>query len=265
MFSIGEFSKITGLSIKTLRFYHERGLLVPAWVEAGSGYRSYDERNLEAARAIVALRDFGFSLDEIADILRDHADEADILQFLERRKQELAARIAQDRKLITSLDNLIRSQTEARQIPPETIEEKTLPDLLVAGIRMRGKYESCGQGFAKLGRSLGRHISGPPFCLFYDDEYCDEDANFEPCMPVSKAVKADGLDVRTLAGGRCLSLIHRGPYSELGRTYERLILVAKERGYQLQLPCREVYLKGPGMIFKGNPKNYLTEVQVMFG
>jgi effector-binding domain-containing protein len=83
-------------------------------------------------------------------------------------------------------------------------------------------------------------------------------------MPVSKSLKVDGLDVRTLTGGRCLSLIHRGRYNELGRSYERLIRHAQERGYQLQLPCREVYLKGPGMIFKGNPTNYLTEVQVLY-
>ena len=129
---------------------------------------------------------------------------------------------------------------------------------------MQGKYETCGQGFAKLGRSLGRHISGSPFCLFYDDEYREDDANFEPCMPISKLLKVDGLDIRTLPGGRCLSLVHRGPYPELGRTYERIIRHAKDRGHHLQLPCREIYLKGPGMIFKGNPKNYLTEVQVMF-
>src|SRR4051794_27116376 len=114
MFSIGEFSRITGLTVKTLRFYHERGVLIPDRIEAGSGYRYYDQHKFETARAVVALRKYGFSLDEIAEILRDHADEADILRFLERRKKELTNRISRDRDLVASLDNIIERETEAR-------------------------------------------------------------------------------------------------------------------------------------------------------
>ena len=266
MFSIGEFSKITGLTVKTLRFYHERGVLIPARVDAGSGYRSYDRRNVETARAIAALREFGFGLDEIAEMLRDHDDEADILQFLDRRKETLRDRIAKDRELIANLERMIQRETEARQMSRQTtfeIEEKTLATILVAGIRMQGRYEDCGKGFAQLGRSVGRYISGKPLCLYYDAEYREDDANFEPCMPIRKAVLVEGIDIRELPGGRCVCLIHRGPYRELGRSYERLIKYAKERGYEMLLPSREVYLKGPGMIFRGNPKNYLTEIQIL--
>jgi effector-binding domain-containing protein len=101
--------------------------------------------------------------------------------------------------------------------------------------------------------------------LYYDGEFRDEDADFEPCMPVRKLVRADGIDVRELPGGRCVALVHRGAYNELGRSYERLIKYVKEQGYAMQLPTREVYLKGPGMIFKGNPKKYLTEIQILIG
>jgi DNA-binding transcriptional MerR regulator len=266
MFSIGEFSKVTGLTIKTLRFYHERGLLVPARVESGSGYRSYDERNVETARAIVALRDCGFSLEEIGEILREHDDESDILRFLEARKCALAERMARARDVVSLLDRIIQHESEARHMHGHKsfeVEEKTVAPLLVAGIRMQGKYEDCGKGFAKLGRSLGRHIAGKPLCLYYDGEYREDDANFEPCLPVRKVVEAEGVSVRELPGGRCISLVHRGPYNELGRSYERLIRYGKQHGYELQLPSREVYLKGPGMIFKGNPQKYLTEIQIM--
>ena len=57
--------------MRTLRFYHEQGLLVPAAVDRETNYRSYDERNLELARVIVALRGFEFSLDDIREILAD--------------------------------------------------------------------------------------------------------------------------------------------------------------------------------------------------
>jgi len=65
VFRIGEFSKISGLSVKTLRFYHERGLLVPAHVGSDSGYRYYDLRDVERARVIVALRSLDFPLTEV--------------------------------------------------------------------------------------------------------------------------------------------------------------------------------------------------------
>ena len=71
LFSIGEFSRASGLTVKTLRFYHEKQLLVPAHIERETGYRNYDKQNLERARVIVALRGLGFGLDAIAAILAE--------------------------------------------------------------------------------------------------------------------------------------------------------------------------------------------------
>lgn len=266
MFSIGEFSKITGMTIKTLRFYHERGILIPARVEAGSGYRYYDHRNVETARVIGALREYSFSLEEIAEILKDHRDDADLLEFLEHRKNSIEQRVRRDREILSSINIIIQREQAARTMSSSTthsIEEKVLPSIRVAGIRMTGRYQEIGSGFSRLGKSLGRHISGTPMCLFYDDQYRDIDADFEPCMPVRQIVESPGIHVRELAGGRCLSLVHQGPYSELSRSYQKLIEHAKSRGLTLRVPSREIYLKGPGMIFKGNPQKYLTEIQIL--
>jgi effector-binding domain-containing protein len=57
-------------------------------------------------------------------------------------------------------------------------------------------------------------------------------------------------------------LVHRGHYEQSGGSYAKIMQAANERKFTLSLPTREVYLKGPGMIFKGNPKNYLTEIQL---
>jgi effector-binding domain-containing protein len=134
--------------------------------------------------------------------------------------------------------------------------------LLVAGIRMTGRYSDIGQGLAKLYKRVGRYAAGKPLCLYYDCEYREDDANFEPCVPLRKEIEADGVAVRELPGGPCVTLIHRGPYEELGRSYARALKYAKDHGYEVQLPTREVYIKGPGMIFRGNPKKYLTEIQL---
>jgi len=142
------------------------------------------------------------------------------------------------------------------------IEEKNVPAMLMAGVRMKGKYSDCGKGFALIGRKLGRHIGGRPFNLYYDAGYRKDDADLEACMPLKKHVEAEGISVRELPAIRCVSLVHRGPYDSVGSSYERVLAYITEKGYKATLPSREVYVKGPGMIFRGNPKNYLTEIQI---
>ncbi len=268
MLSIGEFSSASGIPVRTLRFYHDEGLLVPAAIDPDTNYRSYNRQNLEVARVIVALRDLEFSLDEIREILAECQEDGDVLDQLARQKQSLTEKMSHYRDLVSRIDQLLLAQRRARKeevmnATTMEIQERELAPVLVAGVRMQGRYRECGKGFALLGKRLGRHIAGMPMCLFYDGEYREEDANFEPCMPVRKQLEIEGLTVRELPSASCVSLMHRGPYEELSRTYARVIQYAKERGYSLQTPSREVYHKGPGMLFRGNPKKYLTEIQLI--
>jgi DNA-binding transcriptional MerR regulator/effector-binding domain-containing protein len=264
-YSIGEFSQITGLSVKTLRFYHEKGILVPSSVDDASGYRFYDPAKIEKARIIMQLRKMEFSLEDIAAVLGDCQDDGDILNYLERQKQFLQQRISEDRDIVHSLGEIILKEKNARKLLEDsafTVSEKTVEPMLIAGIRMKGKYVECGTGFARLGKAIGRHICGPALCLYFDGEYREEEANFEPSFPIRKRVEAEGISVRELPGARCLSLLHRGPYEQLGRSYAKIMKHAGQKNFQVALPTREIYVKGPGMIFKGNPKNYLTEIQL---
>jgi DNA-binding transcriptional MerR regulator/DNA gyrase inhibitor GyrI len=266
VFSIGEFSKITGLTVKTLRFYHDKGLLAPALVDDKTGYRYYDVRQIDKARIITQLRSLEFPLEQIGAILADAEDEADILDFLEKQRSVIEERVRRYRGIVGSLETIIRNEREARMTVQNStfeVEEKELDSLLIAGVRMKGRYSESGKGFAKIGKALGRHIAGKCFLLHYDNEYREEDADFEACMPVRKGKPADGVDVRELAGGRCVSLLHKGPYQELGRSYAKILAYVKDKGYEIVMPTREVYQKGPGMIFRGNPKNYLTEIQML--
>ncbi len=163
-----------------------------------------------------------------------------------------------------SLDQFISEERQATDMARGTyeVQEKVLEPALVAGIRMNGRYSECGKGFSRLGRAFGRYIRGKPFLLHYDTEYKEDDADFEACFPIRQAKAVDGVSVRELQGGHCLSLLHKGPYEQLGHAYAKVLKHVKEKGYSVVMPTREVYLKGPGMIFKGNPKNYLTEIQI---
>ncbi len=58
--------------------------------------------------------------------------------------------------------------------------------------------------------------------LYYDGEYKEDDADFEPCFPVRKGLNENGISVRELKGGKCVSLIHQGPYDTLGDSYKKI-------------------------------------------
>ena len=265
-YSIGEFSQVTGLSVKTLRFYHDKGILLPSSVDGITGYRFYDDSKIEKARVIMRLRQMEFSIEDIATVLGECTDDSDILNYLERQKHTLQHRIEQDRDIVRSLTTIIATEKAALQLMDGgqfAVEEKSVAPLLVAGWRMKGKYCDIGLGFTRLGKAVGRHIYGKAMCLYYDGEYREDDADFEPCFPIRRQIAADGVSVRTLPGGRCLALVHRGPYEQLGRSYAKILKAVDERQLKIAPPSREIYLKGPGMIFKGNPKNYLTEIQML--
>lgn len=68
---------------------------------------------------------------------------------------------------------------------------------------------------------------------------------------------------RELEGGPCISLIHTRRNDQIGQAYEKIIQFAHQQQYQITMPGRELYLKGPGMILEGNPKKYITEIQML--
>jgi DNA-binding transcriptional MerR regulator len=264
VFNIGEFSTITGLTVKTLRFYHEQGVLEPTSVDDQTGYRYYAEAKIETARIIKRLRELDFSLEQIKEILKDYDNDTSLLAHFERQQHAIEAKQRQYREIGSQLAEVIKHEKEVQTHMQENyqVEEKLVGAMLIAGLRMRGKYSECGKAFSQIGKQFGRYIRGKALLLHYDTEYKEEDADFEACFPIKQGAARNGVSVRELPGGKCVTLIHKGPYDELGRSYAKVIGFAKDRGYKIATPTREVYLKGPGMIFRGNPKKYLTEIQL---
>jgi DNA-binding transcriptional MerR regulator len=264
-FSIGEFSKITSLSIKSLRLYHEKEILVPANVDEFTGYRYYNEADYEKAKSLKILKDYDFSLAEIKEIINECDEEGEILEQLHAKLGEIQDKIERYKEISHSIESIIKHEREYKMRTEEQfdIEEKEVETLLIAGYRMKGRYEEVGEGFKILGKAVGRNINGKAMNLYYDGEYKEEDADFEPCFPVRKGSSTDKISVRELPGGKCVSLIHKGPYKNLTESYKKIYAYANEKSYKLKLPTREVYLKGPGMIFKGNANNYITEIQFL--
>jgi effector-binding domain-containing protein len=262
--SIGEFSAVTSLTIKSLRLYHEKGILIPSEIDEFTQYRYYDESNYETAISIKVLREFEFSLSEIKEVLDEVDSDVNLLEQLQSKFDQIRTKIKRYEGISNSLENSIKIEKENKMSTEQNfdIEEKEVDTILIAGYRMKGKYQEIGKGFSKLGKKFGRYINGKALGLYYDGEYKEEEADFEACFPIRKGKEDEEISVRELKGGRCVVLIHKGPYEKLSESYKKVFTAFNEKGYKKSLPTREVYIKGPGMIFKGNPKNYITEIQI---
>ena len=101
MHRIGEFASLTGLSVKTLRFYDEIGLLTPATVGSQTGYRLYSAGQVDLGRYIVSLRQLGLALAEIKAILATGASER---EALEAARDRLASSLSEGRRLLSGIE-----------------------------------------------------------------------------------------------------------------------------------------------------------------
>jgi len=264
MLSIGELSRVTQLSIKALRLYHEKGILIPNKIDMDSKYRYYHRSAVEKGLIIRQLRELGFTLQEIGDIISSCSDDDQLAVHAAKRLTEVNQKLQETEQLKNRLTAFLESaHQEGNMKHPESVQQVEIEEQIICSIRFKGRYDEVGSRFSQLFKSCGRHPSGKPFSLYYDDDYKEEGADIEACVPVKKELHAAGMDCRKLAGGRAVTLIHRGPYHELGRSYMRLFEYCREYGLDTALPSREQYIKGPGMIFKGNPAKYVTRLVML--
>ncbi|MEA4813125.1 MAG: MerR family transcriptional regulator [Anaerolineaceae bacterium] len=263
MYKIGAFSKITGLTVKALRYYDEEELLRPSGYSEG-GYRLYDEADFELAKMIVLLRQFDFSIAETREVISACPNPSDLYSFIEEKKTKIHHQIAEGQQLLARLERYLaeKGQPEAMPLPScPSFHIKNLPKQLIVSKRFKGSYSDTPRHLPDLFRAAQGHGSGALFCLYYDDEYCEE-ADIEICLPVNKPVSGTVLKSRELPGISALTVTHQGPYESIGRSYKAIIDHAWQEGLALGLPSRELYVKGPGLLFKGKPQSYITEIQI---
>lgn len=263
MYTIGDFSRITGITAKALRHYHEIGLLVPSKKDELTNYRFYSEKQIEVTVMIVELKEFGFSLDDIKAILQKMSQDKEVLRVLAEQKEKIQEEIKSYNQKFKRLEQILKERNNFSMKNIDfNIQEKEIPDLLIASIRHKGRYKEVGGLFSKLGRACGFQIAGAPFTLHYDTEYKEEDADFEAAMPIKSSFEKEGITVRKLIGGKAITVMHKGPYDAIGSAYKKLIDYINSKKLKISRPSREVYLKGPSFLFN-NPKNYITEIQFL--
>ncbi|MCK5200559.1 MAG: GyrI-like domain-containing protein [Spirochaetales bacterium] len=138
---------------------------------------------------------------------------------------------------------------------------KDVNEIRIISITYKGKYSDCGKYMGKLFKIGGSKVAGKVFNRYLDEGY-EEIAEVEVCLPVKEKISDSDVEYKILPACRVMSTIHVGPYDEVGRAYQRLIDYRNKHSLTANDHCREIYIKGPGMLFRGNPQKYITEVQM---
>lgn len=259
MYQIGDFSKIINITVKTLRYYDEQGILTPSYREE-NGYRYYDEGDFKTAQLIILLRNLDFGIAEIKDVLANYDDEGDLSYFLTAKKSMIEQRINKDKELIKKIEGFIEPKKIVHN-PEYKIDIKDIEAVRAACIRFRGAYQDTGTYLSKIYRALKGHAQGVPFNCYYDSGYT-EVADIEVCIPTNKFVNSDGIETKELPKCKAICTVHRGSYDFFNYAYKAVLDYANKKNLEHGLPTREIYHKGPGMLFMGNPNKYLTEIVV---
>jgi len=262
MYQIGDFSKITNLTVKALRYYDEQGFLTPSY-RAENGYRYYDEGDFKIAQLIVFLRDLDFGIAEIKDVLANCDGEGDLSYFLASKKSMIEQRVNKDKELIKKIEGYIEPK-EIVHKPEYKIEIKDIEPVRVACIRFRGAYQDTGRYLGQICRELKGYAQGVPFNCYYDSGYA-EVADIEVCVPTNKFINGQGIETKELPGGRAICTVHKGSYDFFNYAYKAVLDYASKNDIEYGLPTREIYHKGPGLMFMGNPNKFVTEIVVPCG
>ncbi|MGH4121251.1 MerR family transcriptional regulator [Clostridium sp.] len=259
MYKIGEFSKITNLSVKALRYYDEENILKPSYRCEENSYRFYDDNEFKKAELIVMLRELNFSISEIKDVISIYQDKADIYYILEEKKDMIKKKITEEKALLKKINLYIKPNLLEDDIVNYKIEVRDIPAVKVASIRYKGKYSDIGMYISRIYKVIKSAAKDQPFSCYYDGEY-KEEADIEVCVPISKQVNDPNITTKELPQIRVVSTRHTGSYESINMAYKAIFDYAQENNINFLIPSREIYIKGPGMIFKGNPSNYITEI-----
>lgn len=256
--AIGEFSRLTHLSVKMLRHYHEIGLLEPHEVDPATSYRRYGVDQVPTALLIARLRHLEMPLPEIATVVRAESDEsrnAIIAAHLRRMEDELA----RTRDIVGSLRRLLSQPAIAYDVSHADLPEQRVA-AIIAQVNRADIGPWCDETFTRLYGSFAAAGIQPagPGAATYDNAFFAEDVGeVVAYLPVAGPVPAD-LTGLTLPGGRFAVTMHRGEFSDLDRTYAALGSYVAEHERLADGPVREIYLAGPGDV--PNSADYLTRL-----
>jgi effector-binding domain-containing protein len=266
MIRIGDFSKLSRVSVKTLRYYDEVGLLKPADVDHLTGYRLYEYSQLSTLHRILALKDLGFSLEEIGHLLDDGLSVEQIRGMLKLRETEARQRVREEAECLERIKTRLRQIEQEDVMSKYDVVIKRVDETKVASVReVVPTPPEQGILWKELEGYLAMHRVRPSsacFTLYHDDEYKERDWDLEVCEPIQGDVnESQRVKVRTLPAVESVACtIHNGPFVTIGEAYNAIGKWITDNGYRIVGPCREVYLREAKNGSQTDP-NTVTEIQ----
>ena len=266
MLKIGEFARIGQVSIATLRHYDQYGLLKPNALDPDTGYRYYAFDQLARLNRILALKELGFPLKQIAQLLKEDISVEQLQGMFKLKQAQTQALIEVEQARLASIAARLRQIEQEGKMPAHEVILKQVEALLVASIRQFTPLdEERGQAYEKIIDYLEQqHVrpEQPDILILHSRHEIFDDAikiDMETAVPLPANVPGnEQISIHTLPSALVASTVHTGDDLSLGRAYFTLHRWMQDNGYRFAGPPRNVHLQRTKHM---DPNQYVTEVQ----
>lgn len=278
MFRIGEFSTFSRVSVKMLRHYDEMGLLKPAHVDPFTNYRYYSADQLPVLNRILALKDLGFSLEQIKTMQDDDLTTEQLRGMLKLRRAEIEQQLRTEEQRLAQVEARLSYLEERQQKPVYDVVLRHIESQMVASVRVQTAVDptTIPQWFEQLEAFVASYQARaprPPLMLYHDQEYLEDSQDVEVVIPIKGAVPGNGrFTVRELEGyDQVACLIHTGSYDDLALALGTLLAWIEQHRYTIIGPIREAYLRFganlegydlPDGYLANSASEFVTELQI---
>ncbi|WP_317134953.1 MerR family transcriptional regulator [Bacillus changyiensis] len=265
IFKIGDFSKITKVSVRMLRYYDEVGIFQPATIDKFTGYRYYSAKQISEINLIVSLRDMGFNVADIAIYMKEKSEEKQE-DMLKAKSEDIRSNIKTEQLKLEKINATIKNMKKGRVDMNDHVTLKSLPSYQVISLRDTiPAYDAEGMLWSKLSEYvMTNNISCQEiaYATYHDNGYKDGEVDVEVVMGVDQLMKDENEFIfkETEAVDQAASILVPGDYSNLLGAYQFLANWIEENGYMISGNPRQVAIKGPWN--EKNKEDYLNEIQI---
>jgi DNA-binding transcriptional MerR regulator len=271
VFKIGDFSRLTRVSMKTLRHYDDIGLFKPAQVDRFTGYRYYTFDQLPRLNRILVLKGLGFSLDDIRQMVDGDLDSGELRGMLRLRRAQLQRDADEALEKLQQIEiRLKQIEQEGHMLPIDVLLKQVEP-LTIAGARevvpspaqMRERCIALDKQVCELIEAADFKTDGVSFALYYSDEDAGIDVEMAYAVEAHSAAQKspNQASIHILPAATVAYVVYTGSYDDfgaVGQIHGALHTWIAENGYQLVSPSREWYLRPPS---SANDPQGVMEIQ----
>ncbi len=268
MFKIGEFSKLTQVSIRMLRYYDETGLLPPAKTDPTTGYRMYTAEQIPILHRILFFRDTGFNVSETADALACWSPCA-IDGLLRKKREDISLAIQKEQQMLRKLDTALQDIDTGRLSAHVNIIMKSVPAYpVLSHRRILPNHMAEGELWHELAGIAERNRipvskNALNFAVYHEEDELADGVDVEVCTVVDEFIEGlEGALYRmTEKVPHMVCAMVYGPYENIRQGYDSLaVWLSAHQIYQMDGLIRQICHRGPWN--ETDPAAYLTEIQV---